>query len=132
MALLSDEMRRRSRDLRRNQTDVERILWRYLKGRQVNGWRFRRQHPIPPYIADFACIEAKLIVEADGGQHAESQRDAVRDRRLQGEGWRILRFWNVDILKNMSGVIETIMAELGPCPGVGMKTEEMEECGTGN
>ena len=116
MALISDKMRDRSRDLRRNQTDVERVLWRYLKARQVNGWRFRRQHPIEPYIADFACIEAMLIVEADGGQHAESVHDAVRDAYLRKAGWRVLRFWNTDILQNMEGVFDTIAAELGPHP----------------
>jgi very-short-patch-repair endonuclease len=116
MGFISHKMKERSRDLRRNQTDVKRILWRYLKARQVNGWRFRRQHPIGPYIADFACVEAKLIVEADGGQHAESSRDAIRDQRLRDVGWRILRFWNSDILTNMPGVIDTIAAELGPHP----------------
>jgi primosomal protein N' (replication factor Y) len=116
MALISNQMKERSRALRRDQTDVERILWRYLKARQVNGWRFRRQHPIPPYIADFACIEAKLIVEADGGQHAESVRDEIRDQYLKNAGWRVLRFWNTDILKNMEGVIDTVAAELGTRP----------------
>ncbi len=114
--MISDKMRDRSRDLRCNQTDVERILWRHLKARQVNGWRFRRQHPIEPYIADFACIEAMLIVEADGGQHAESVHDAVRDAYLRKAGWRVLRFWNTDILQNMEGMFDTIAAELGPHP----------------
>jgi very-short-patch-repair endonuclease len=113
MALISPRTRERARALRRDQTDVERILWRYLKARQIGGWRFRRQHPIAPYIADFACVEAKLVVEADGGQHAESARDEIRDQRLKDAGWRILRFWNADILKNMPGVIETIAAALG-------------------
>ncbi len=114
MALLSPKLRQRSRDLRRDQTDVERILWRYLKARQVNGWRFRRQHPVPPYVADFACVEAKLIVEADGGQHVDSAHDAMRDQRLKDAGWRILRFWNVDILHHMPDIIATIADELGP------------------
>src|SRR4051794_25799594 len=116
MALISDKMRQYSRDLRRNQTDIERILWRYLTARQVNGWRFRRQHPIDPYIADFACVEAMLIVEADGGQHAESDHDLVRDAFLREAGWRVLRFWNTDVLQNMEGVFDTIAAELGPHP----------------
>src|SRR5689334_17369566 len=110
MALISDKMRDRSRELRRNQTDVERIVWRHLKARQVNGWRFRRQHPIDPYIADFACVEAKLIVEADGGQHADSEYDRVRDEFLRKAGWRVLRFGNTDILQNMEGVFDTVAA----------------------
>jgi len=113
MALISDKMKQRARALRRDQTEVERILWRYLKARQVNGWRFRRQHPIPPYIADFACVEAKLIVEADGGQHAESSHDEIRDQYLRNAGWRILRFWNADILKSIEGVVAMISDELG-------------------
>jgi len=113
MALISDKMKQRARALRRDQTEVERILWRYLKARQVNGWRFRRQHPTPPYITDFACVEAKLIVEADGGQHAESSRDEIRDQYLRNAGWRILRFWNADILKSIEGVVAMISDELG-------------------
>ena len=106
------------------------MLWYYLKVRRVNGWRFRRQHPIPPYIVDFACVEAKLIVEADGGPHAESQRDQRRDRSLQAAGWRVLRFWNSEILTNVSGVVRTLSEELGPHPtlphashGGGIKSE---------
>jgi primosomal protein N' (replication factor Y) len=116
MALISDKIRQRSRDLRRNQTEVERILWSYLRSRKVNGWRFRRQHPIAPYIADFACIAARLIVEADGDQHVDSRHDTARDRRLKADGWRVLRFWNSQILENMEGVIRMIAEELGPHP----------------
>ena|SRR5215472_8702828 len=116
MALLSDKLRDRSRELRHQQTEVERMLWYYLKARRVNGWRFRRQHPIPPYIVDFACLEAKLIVEADGGQHAESRHDRRRDEFLGATGWRVLRFWNSQILTNVSGVVQMISDELGPHP----------------
>jgi primosomal protein N' (replication factor Y) len=91
-------------------TDAEHALWRELRHDQLRR-RFRRQHPIPPYIADFACVEAKLIVEADGGQHSDS-RDQVRDQYLQKQGWRILRFWNNDILQNSTEVSQVIAAAL--------------------
>jgi primosomal protein N' (replication factor Y) len=117
MALISPRTKERARTLRSGQTDAERWLWRHLRNRQVGGWRFRRQHPIPPYIVDFACVEAKLIVEADGGQHAASPTDPIRDQRLRDAGWRILRFWNPDILKGIAGVIEMIAAELGTLGG---------------
>jgi very-short-patch-repair endonuclease len=103
-------MTRRSRELRRNTTDAERALWRELRHDQL-GRRFRRQHPIPPYIADFACVEAKLIVEVDGGQHGESH-DQGRDQCLHKQGWRILRFWNNDVLNNRAGVLHIIAAAL--------------------
>jgi len=110
-------MLRRARRLRAIPTDVEQRLWRRLKDRQVDGWRFRRQHPIVPYVADFACVEARLIVEVDGGQHSESQTDEVRDRRLRAEGWRVLRVWNNEVLSNMDGVVDVIATSLGPHPG---------------
>jgi very-short-patch-repair endonuclease len=91
-------------------TDAEHALWREFRHDQL-GCRFRRQHPIPPYIADFACVEAKLIVEADGGQHADSH-DPARDDYLWQQGWRILRFWNNDILQNRTGVLRAIAAAL--------------------
>jgi primosomal protein N' (replication factor Y) len=103
-------MPRRSQQQRRNMTDAERALWRELRHDRL-GRRFRRQHPDPPYIADFACVEAKLIVEADGGQHADSP-DQERDRYLHKQGWRILRFWNNDVLQNRIGVLQAIAAAL--------------------
>jgi primosomal protein N' (replication factor Y) len=74
--------------------------------------RFRRQFPIPPYIVDFACVEARLIVECDGGQHAQSSGDNRRDARLRREGWHILRFWNNEILGNLDGVLYAISQAL--------------------
>ena len=106
---------RRARDLRRNMTDAARALWYGLRRSQL-GWRFRRQHPIPPFIVDFACLEAMLVVEADGGQHALASEHALRDDGLRGKGWRVLRFWNNDILENRAGVLQTIAAALGPAP----------------
>jgi very-short-patch-repair endonuclease len=105
-------MKARARTLRGNLTDAERALWRELRQRQL-GWRFRRQFPIPPYVVDFACIEVRLIVEADGGQHLRSSYDKRRDARLRTQGWRILRFWNNDILGNRAGVMQTIVEALG-------------------
>jgi len=94
--------------LRRDLTDAERKLWLGLRNRRFTGFKFRRQHPIGEFIADFACIEYKLIVEADGGQHAESVYDQNRTSWLESKGWRILRFWNNDILENTNGVLEAI------------------------
>src|SRR5689334_7034787 len=96
-------IKRRARSLRSNMTDTERALWRGLRDRQL-GWRFRRQFPIPPYVVDFACIEARLIVECDGGQHARPGDHDLRDGELRRQGWRILRFWNNDVLVNRAVV----------------------------
>jgi len=104
-----------ARTLRGNATDAERALWRLLRQKQL-GWRFRRQFPIPPYIVDVACLEAKLIVEADGGQHANPGDHVRRDAALRRSGWRILRFWNNDILQNREGVLHSIAAALGADP----------------
>ena len=94
--------------LRRELTDAERKLWSVLRNRKLNGAKFRRQQPIGPFIADFVCQEQKLIVEADGGQHAENVRDARRTAFLEGVGYRVLRFWNNDILTNLDGVAQVI------------------------
>jgi len=93
-------------------TDAEKRLWSALRDRRLVGYKFRRQRPIGPFIVDFACVERKLIVEADGGQHAGSERDEQRTARLERRGWRVLRFWNNDILANPSGVVETILRAL--------------------
>jgi very-short-patch-repair endonuclease len=108
-------MRSRARRLRADMTDAERALWRELRQSQLGG-RFRRQFPIPPYIVDFACLEAKLIVEADGGQHATPQYNERRDTTLVRRGWRVLHFWNNDILSNRAGVLQTIAEALGTYP----------------
>ena len=98
-----------ARDLRKNMTDAERALWRLLRQRQLRGLRFRRQVPIDRYIVDFACLEARLIIEADGGQHWESRSDQTRDAYLRSQGFRVLRLWNNDILANPDGVYHIIM-----------------------
>jgi very-short-patch-repair endonuclease len=100
-------IRDRARTLRRQMTDAERMLRKSQLGQ-----RFRRQFPIPPYIVDFACLEARLIVECDGGQHVGSGRDARRDAHLKRCRWPVLRFWNNEINGNLPGVIETIARAL--------------------
>jgi very-short-patch-repair endonuclease len=97
-----------ARDLRRNMTDAERLLWYFLRARRFAGCKFRRQHPIGPFIADFACVERRLVIEADGGQHAESASDARRTRWLAAEGWRVVRFWNDDSMRRTDDVLEEI------------------------
>ena len=96
--------------MRSNPTDAERKLWSILRAGRLDGLRWRRQEIIDDrYIADFICFEHRLIVEADGGQHAESVHDEERDKYLTGQGFRILRFWNKDILVNSGGVAEAIL-----------------------
>lgn len=98
-----------SRNLRKGQTDAETLLWRHLRRKQLEGLRFRRQQPIGKYIVDFVCLEKRLILEIDGGQHAIDQdKDMKRDNWLLSEGYHILRFWNSDVLSNIEGVMETI------------------------
>jgi very-short-patch-repair endonuclease len=103
----------RARRLRKSMTDAERALWRYLRLRQLNGHKFRRQVTIGPYIADFACLKAMLVIEVDGGQHADARAyDSQRDDFMRGQGYRILRFWNNEVLGNMDGLWDTIVAEI--------------------
>ena len=99
-----------ARQLRRNSTPAERKLWRYLRSRSLGGYKFVRQEPIGQYVVDFVCREKRLVVEVDGGQHAQSRRDAVRDRWLAQHHYRVLRFWNNEVLENIEGVWEMIFA----------------------
>jgi very-short-patch-repair endonuclease len=103
-----------ARQLRRNLTDAERSMWFLLRNRRFDGAKFRRQVPIGPYVADFASIQHRLVVELDGGQHADSVGDVRRDAFLAAEGWRVLRFWNSDVLANRNGVLEAIQHALTP------------------
>lgn len=106
-------LRERARELRGDQTDAERALWRRIRGRQVAGAKFRRQQPLGPFITDFCCLEARLVIELDGGQHAEQARaDGARTTFLEREGYRVLRFWNNDVMGNMDSVLQTIEAAL--------------------
>ena len=99
----------RARNLRRAMTDAETRVWSRLRGGQL-GAKFRRQHPLGVYIADFACLSPQLIVEIDGSQHAGSARDVNRTAELNQLGFRVLRFWNDDVLRDMPGVCDTILA----------------------
>lgn len=100
-----------ARTLRRNQTDVEQLLWKYLRNRRLNGVKFRRQHPIDTYIVDFVCVEKYLVVELDGGQHNSDKGrmyDKNRQKYLQEKGFRILRFWNNEVIEDIENVLRVI------------------------
>jgi very-short-patch-repair endonuclease len=104
-----------ARQLRAHMTDAERRLWRVLRQRGLDGHRFRRQHPIGPYIVDFICLKQRVIVEVDGSQHSEPEhqlRDLRRDQWLQAEGYVVYRISNIDVHQNLIGAMETLFQEL--------------------
>src|SRR5262249_21141562 len=104
----------RARSLRQQMTEAEKSVWQMMRSRQIGGHRFRRPGPFGRYIADFACHEARLIIEIDGGQHDQaSAEEAERTRFLESQGYRVLRFWSNEVLENLEGVWERIVAELG-------------------
>jgi len=106
-----------ARRLRREATLAEALLWGKLRNRQLGGRKFRRQEPRAGFIADFVCLDRKLIIEVDGGQHAEqSEADAARTARLAEDGFRVLRYWNNDVMGNIEGVLADIEAALGAAP----------------
>ena len=106
-----------ARSLRNASTDAERALWQHLRGRQLAGFKFRRQFPIAGFIADFACVDARLVIELDGGQHADRQdQDARRTARMMVNGYRVLRFWNHDVLARTDAVLEEILRHLSTPP----------------
>lgn len=114
---INKEMTSHARVLRANMTDVERLLWRAIRGKQLCGYRFRRQHPIGFYIADFACLDKKCVIELDGGQHQDQVAyDERRNLFLQTQGWQVLRFWNNDVLANLDGVLFTVADTLSTLP----------------
>ena len=118
--------------LRRDLTDAERKLWSVLRNRQLDGAKFRRQQPIGPFIVDFACHERRLVVEADGGQHAESEVDGRRTAFLEGKGYRVLRFWNNDVLNNVDGVAQVIAGALSsPHPARALRESPSPSRGEG-
>jgi very-short-patch-repair endonuclease len=102
-----------AKHLRRNMTEAEQRLWFHLRAHRFEGQKFRRQQPIGPYIVDFVHFGARLVVEADGGQHSGDEDDAVRDAWFSRNGFRILRFWNHDILQNTELVMDAIWVALG-------------------
>ena len=106
---------RRARDLRRDQTEPERQLWRRLRNRALGGFKFVRQEPIGPYFADFVCREEKLVIEIDGATHStddERRRDGARDDFLRDRGYGVVRFHNDEVRRNIEGVLDTILAAL--------------------
>src|SRR6201997_2878539 len=120
---VSTRQRIRARSLRVNSTDTERIIWSALRGHRMNGASFRRQTPIGPYVVDFVCHAAGLVIEIDGGQHFESkqeQRDARRDAYHAGKGFRVLRFNTPDVMLNRQGVLETIAAAIERAPSLAL------------
>ena len=102
---------RLAQSLRNNATSAERALWRHLRNRALDGHKFSRQMPVGPFVCDFLCREARLIIEVDGGQHCECERDLSRTAFLEGQGYRVIRFWNNNVLENVEGVVAMIKAE---------------------
>lgn len=106
-----------AKELRRTQTDAEKNLWYHLRAHRFMGRKFKRQKPMGRYVVDFVCLEEKLIIELDGGQHSESiEYDQVRDSWLRSEGYTVLRFWNNEMMNEMEGVLERIRLALSPSP----------------
>ena len=128
---LPTRTRDHARDLRQGGTDAEHKLWQRLRAGQLNGLKFRRQHPIPPYIVDFYCDAKKLVVELDGSQHND-EVDRIRSRLLESQGLKILRYWDNEVLQQMDAVLEAILNAAGhrtltptPLPpGEGLEGEE--------
>jgi very-short-patch-repair endonuclease len=110
-----------SKTLRSRMTDAERVLWRQLRGHRFLGLKFKRQKPMGRYIVDFVCLERFLIIEVDGGQHQAADRDVARDRYFEGRGFRVLRFWNHEVLRETEAVLErirlTLLEGFIPLPG---------------
>lgn len=124
------QIHKNARALRSEATDAERKLWQHLRARQLHGFKFRRQLPIAGYIADFACVEARLVIELDGGQHlAQQDYDLERTRKLGINGYRVLRFWNDDVLLRTEAVLDEVCRQFLPHPspplqaGEGVKDE---------
>jgi very-short-patch-repair endonuclease len=115
----------RAKALRKHSTDAEKLLWRYLRAKQLGGVKFRRQQPIGKYIVDFVCFSHKLVIELDGGQHAqlhERRKDRYRDAWLKDQGFKVLRFWNSDVLGNIEGVSPS------PNPSHQGQCHQLKEC----
>ena len=120
-----------SRRLRRNATIAEQRLWYRARSRSLCGMKFVWQEPIGPYIVDFVCRERRLIIEVDGGQHAENDRDAIRDLWLRDHGYQVLRFWNNDVIENTDGVLEAIAEVLRASPSPRLPSGRLRPSATG-
>ena len=106
---MTNRLTKLAKTLRKNSTHVETLLWQKLRARQLEGIKFRRQQPIEDFIVDFVSFEKRVIIELDGGQHAEnSEKDSQRDRLFEESGFTVLRFWNNEVLENLDGVLEKI------------------------
>ena len=131
--LYSPQTLQKAQALRRTQTNAEGLLWHYLCNKQLGGYKFRRQQPIGPYIADFACLSQKLLIELDGSQHAARQNyDEKRDAFLREKGYRVLRFWNNEVFENCFGVLERIYAVLPHHPPLEGGSKDASLSGRGN
>ncbi len=106
-------MLKRARSMRREPTNAERTLWRVLHDRKLDGLKFRRQVRLGAYIVDFVCFSPRVVIECDGGQHAENSYDEVRDTWLRGQGFKVVRFWNTYVVEQTPDVAESILRELG-------------------
>src|SRR5687767_4840018 len=107
----------RAKKLRANSTDAERLLWSHVRAHRAKGYKFKRQQQIGCFIVDFVCFEARLVIELDGGQRAEKKlKDEVRDRELERQSYRVLRFWNNEVLGNIEGVMQRIEDSQPPSP----------------
>ena len=103
----------RARVLRQRMTDAERLLWRHLRNRELGGWKFKRQYPVGPFIVDFICVEKNIVIEVDGGQHAENEElDLQRSAYLNKMGYRVVRFWNNEVLQETE-VVQRDFRDLG-------------------
>jgi very-short-patch-repair endonuclease len=107
------EMFQRARAMRHEPTEAEQVMWRLLRSRRFEGLKFRRQVPIGRYIADFVCLSPRLIIECDGGQHADNAYDAARDAWFEVQGFRVMRFWNDAVVSETDGVAEMLLIGLG-------------------
>jgi heme b synthase len=115
--LIKPGLNQLAKNLRTNQTDAEKLLWKHLKSKQIENAKFRRQQPLGNYIADFISLDKKLIIELDRGQHsANTEKDQELDKWLTGQGFKVLRFWNNDVIKNTEGVLDSIMESISPSP----------------
>ena len=103
-----------ARTHRQNPTEAEKVLWSHLRAKQFEGIKFRRQDPVGSYIADFVCHDRKVVIEVDGGQHADNPGDKERDDWFKTQGYRVLRFWNNEVLNNIEGVLEKVREDCLP------------------
>jgi len=109
----TEQLRNDVRRLRREQTEAESLLWQNLRAKRLGGAKFRRQHLIGDHIVDFCCLRSRLVIEIDGGQHTEdTEKDAARTARLEARGFKVIRFWNDNVLRNLEGVLTSIQDAL--------------------